>query len=304
MIGIVDIGSNTIRLSCYEKTDGNRYTCVIHKKEMAGLSGYVNEQRIMTEAGIDRAVKAIENFKTVIEHMELESIHFFATAAIRNTANCDKVVSKIKNRTGYNIHVLSGEEEAICDFVGVSENDSVKSGMVIDIGGGSTEIVTFSDRRIGKATSMGIGSLNTYRAHVKNIVPSKIEITSIRKEVCKSLSDEKIPVTKSDYAYGIGGSIRAILRLYNKEFNKDENNRSMEFDRLKALLKLYTDDKKYLIDKIIKTAPERLHTIIPGLVILCTVLKFCEIDTLKVSGYGVREGYLIRHVLGNHKKKQ
>lgn len=297
MVGIVDIGSNTIRLSCYEIQPNNKFSCVIHKKEVAGLAGYIDEKGNMTEEGIERAIKAIENFKAVIQHIEFESIHFFATAAIRNTINCEEIVSRIQLKTGYEVHVLSGEEEAVCDFVGVSEDDNIQNGMVVDIGGASTEIVLFENGMMVQAASLSVGSLNTYKEYVKNIVPTKTELTEIRKNIKRFLVTEETNTNKAKCAYGVGGSIRAILRLYNEEYGKNDSNRDMESDKLKKLLKLYGDNKNYLIDRIIKTAPERLHTIIPGLTILCTVVKHYDLDTVHVSRYGVREGYLMRYVL-------
>ena len=74
-------------------------------------------------------------------------------------------------------------------------------------------------------------------------------------------------------AYGVGGSIRAVLRIYNEEYRMDENNRNMDAVKLKNLLKLYNEDKSYLLDKIVKIVPERIHTVIPGLVILCMIIK-------------------------------
>lgn len=304
MIGIVDIGSNTIRLSCYEIKDDNKFSCIIHKKEVAGLAGYIDENGKMTDKGIERAIKAIENFKTVIQHMEFESIHFFATAAIRNTVNCDEIVSKIYLKTGYEIHVLSGEEEAVCDFVGVSGDNSIQNGMLVDIGGGSTEIVSFENETVVNAKSFSVGSLNTYKEYVKNVIPTKTELSEIRKKIKSLLMTEEKNNKKANCAYGVGGSIRAILRLYNEEYRMDDSNRYMESDKLKKLLKLYGDNKNYMIDRIIKIAPERLHTIIPGLTILCTVVKYFNLNAIHVSRYGVREGYLIRHVLGSKKKYQ
>lgn len=296
MIGIVDIGSNTIRLSCYEIAEDNKFCCIIHKKEVAGLAGYIDDSGNMTNEGIEKTIKVIEKFKQITQYMELSQVYYFATAAIRNTRNCQDIVSKIQERTGYEIEVLSGKEEAICDFVGVSEDAEIQNGKVIDIGGGSTEIVSFEERTISDAVSYGIGSLNMYKKHVKNILPDKTELSNIRKEVKECIDEEKND-TKVKAAYGVGGSIRAILRLYNREYHLDEENRDMEGEKIRKLLKLYEENKRYMVDRIIKTAPERLHTIIPGLTILCTILKQYEISVVRVSKYGVREGYLMRHIL-------
>lgn len=296
MVGIVDIGSNTIRLSCYE-IQGSSFNCVMHKKEVAGLAGYIDSEGRMTDEGIERVIRTLDNFRPVIKHMELESVHFLATAAIRNTVNSEEIVTRIKNATGFEVEIISGKEEAICDFAGVREADSFKKGMVVDIGGGSTELVSFEQDNILNAVSVSIGSLNTYKEFVKNIIPDRNEIKAIKSRVKMLLKkSEKINNT-GDCTYGVGGSIRAILRLYNEEYNKDETNRIMEIGKLKKLLRSYIDKRHYMTDKIIKTAPDRLHTIVTGLVILCVVMKYYGLGIVQVSMYGVREGYLIRHVL-------
>ncbi len=296
MIGIVDIGSNTIRLSCYEIHEDKSFDCIFHKKQMAGLANYIDKDGRMTEEGIERAVKALESINSFIKHIKLEKVHYFATAAIRNTVNCSDVISEIQEKTGCEINVISGEEEAVCGFVGVSGDNNVTDGCVIDIGGGSTEIVSFENKTVENAASFGIGSLNTYKGFVKNILPAKTELSEIKKEVKRILSEEKID-KKIKSAYGVGGTIRAVLRLYNEEYKLPDTNRIMDSDKIKKLLKVYSEKKNYMTDKIIKIAPERLHTLVPGLTILCTVLKLYNLITVTVSKYGVREGYLIRYIL-------
>lgn len=296
MIGIVDIGSNTIRLSCYKIENDKSFNCIIHKKEVAGLAGYIDSYGAMSAEGIEKAVRVIEKFVLISKYIELDKVYFFATAAIRNTTNCQEIVKEIQQRTGYEIQVLSGEEEAICDFIGVKGTETVESGIVIDIGGGSTEIVSFENERIENAISYGIGSLNTYKKYVKEIVPTKDELADIKKDVKKALENEGRNV-KSGCAYGVGGSIRAILRLYNKEFHLDEDNRDMNPELIRKLLKLYEDNERHIVERVIKLAPERLHTIIPGLTILCAVMKEYNVKCVRVSKYGVREGYLMKYVL-------
>lgn len=296
MIGIVDIGSNTIRLSCYE-TEGDTFRCVINKKESAGLAGYVSRSGRMTEEGIQRAIDTLNSFKSVIAHIHFESIHFFATAAIRNTENHAEVISRIREETGFDVDVISGREEALCDFVSVRETDGAPDGMVIDIGGGSTELVPYKEGTVQSTCSLNVGSLTAYRMFVRDIVPDQGEIKSIRAHVKAFLEKAENVRSTGAHASGVGGSIRGILKLYNHEYGMSKENQVMEQEQLKKLLRKYMDDRNHVIDSVIRLAPDRIHTIIPGLVILCTVMKYYGLERIFVSGYGVREGYLIRHVL-------
>ncbi|MDO4467484.1 MAG: phosphatase [Bacillota bacterium] len=299
MIGIVDIGSNTIRLSCYKIRTNGDFECVIHKKETAGLAGYVDEKGKMTQEGIEKVIHTLQDFQMLIQYMHLKEVYFFATASIRNTINCKEIVQQIEQQTGYSIQVLSGQEEAICDFEGVNKENKIQNGLVIDIGGGSTEIVSFQNKKVNNAKSYKIGSLSMYKRFVRNILPTKDEVNEIRKYTKKSLVEEK--EEKCSSAYGVGGSIRAILRLYNLYYKMEENNRELDCEKVRKLFKIYLNDSQSLLEQMIKVAPERLHTLIPGLSILCTIIKQYDLDKIVVSKNGVREGFLVRHVLEKEK---
>lgn len=296
MIAIVDIGSNTVRFSSYEVNNGN-FRCVIHKKEMAGLAGYVLEDGSMSYEGIRKAIDTLNSFKSIIEAIKPESIHFFATAAIRNTVNTDEVVSKIKEETGFDVEVISGEEEAVCDFEGAICCGSEKNGMLVDIGGGSTELVFFKDGKIDNALSMHIGSLNIYKQHVEKIIPKREEIKEIKKHVKSEIKKTGITKAADNFTYGVGGTIRAACKIYNEVFSKEEDNVILETSKLKEMLNLYKNDKQKMAERILLAAPERIHTFIPGLTIFCTILEEYSIRYVRVSKFGVREGYLIRHVI-------
>ena len=90
----------------------------------------------------------------------------------------------------------------LCDLVGVSGNNSISNGIVIDIGGGSSEFVSFEKNNVVSAKSFPIGSLNMYKRYVKNMVPSKAEISEIKKEGKKHLMSENNENFKQ--AYGVG----------------------------------------------------------------------------------------------------
>ena len=96
--GIVDLGSNSIRLSIYEVQDGQP-RLLINKKEMAGLAGYVSGG-ILEETGIERACAALESFHEILGHFGIKEMHAFATASLRNIENRSEAVAEIARRTG------------------------------------------------------------------------------------------------------------------------------------------------------------------------------------------------------------
>jgi exopolyphosphatase/guanosine-5'-triphosphate,3'-diphosphate pyrophosphatase len=114
--GIVDLGSNTIRLSIYKYENG-RTELMLSKKSVAGLLGYVTNG-VLNAKGIAKACSVLNNFKDILTHFHIENAFIFATASLRNISNAEEVLKAIKAFTGYDVDVLSGEDEAKLDFYG------------------------------------------------------------------------------------------------------------------------------------------------------------------------------------------
>ena len=290
--GIIDLGSNTIRLSLYKYENGE-IILLLNKKTMAGIAGYVKDGRLSKE-GIKVACKVLKQYKDIINNFGLEKVFVFATASLRNISNTDEAVTEIKEETGFVVDVVLGEVEAIYDFVGASKALNIKEGIVFDIGGGSTEILMYKNREIIKAHSIPVGSLNMFSKYVKGIIPTKEEVKTIKKEVVEYLKDIN-GIDCSKTAYGVGGTTRNAGKLCARLFKADMS--YIKPENIKKIFgKLHKSPKK-LADKILKVCPDRIHTIIPGLVILRTLIDFYGIEEIYVSPYGVREGYLFDKVL-------
>ena len=284
MYGIIDIGSNTIRLVLYDVQDG-RIRPMLNKKITAGLAGYVKKGR-MTEKGIKKLIEVLTEFSEILPYIQIKEIFCLATASLRNIENTDEVCTAVKIQCGFDIIVLSGEEEALYDYYGAMQSVNEPAGVVIDIGGGSTEFVFYMENSISKILSIPIGSLTAYSAYVKDIIPTAKERKEIESAMESAMSEifEKSP----DVICGVGGSIRAAVKVYNEIFPTLPKGR-VQISSLASLLKVRKD---ILAKAILKTAPERIHTFVPGLVLLCTISQKWNIKELTVSTSGVKEGFL------------
>jgi exopolyphosphatase/guanosine-5'-triphosphate,3'-diphosphate pyrophosphatase len=221
-------------------------------------------------------------------------VFVFATASLRNIKNTSDAVRIIEEQSGFNIHVLSGEEEATYDYFGATLKIPLSDGILVDIGGGSTELVFFRNGKIEKVLSMPIGSLNLCAKYVSNLMPDKNEMKNIKKVVHDELKKiEAVElISEARIICGIGGTVRATCKLSNNIFELPSSNRQLDVKNIKSILNIYKDNKKEFLLKILQVAPDRLHTIIPGMVVLKTIAKFYNCEFITVSQYGVREGYL------------
>ncbi|MCX7714171.1 MAG: phosphatase [Clostridia bacterium] len=291
MYAVIDIGSNTMRLSVYKVEDTIK--TMFHKKEMVGLAGYV-EDGMLSEAGIDKAIATLLSFRKIIENICAQKVFVIATASLRNITNTRQAVEKIKKETQFDINVISGDEEAELGFIGATHNVDTQSGILIDIGGGSTEIVFYQNGKVEKTCSMPIGSLNLYAKFVEGIIPTKEECKKIKAYVKQELEKTGTDDINSEVICGVGGTARAIRKLYNDIHDFDEQNNSIPIRKIKKIMNDVYRGRGMGIHRILQIAPDRVHTLIPGIIIVKTIAKKFGGEMLIVSDYGVREGYLYK----------
>ena len=293
---VIDVGSNTIRLSVCE-VENNEAKNLFHKKTTAGLASYV-EDGALSEAGIDRASSALNDFKELLSHFDIDQTFVFATASLRNISNTEEALEKIQEKTGYQIELLSGYEEAAMGYYGVRDVIKCREGILMDIGGGSTEITAFGPDGPHACQSFPIGSLNLYESCVSRVLPKRAELPNMLARIEEVIPKEALkPFGKSTQIVAVGGSARAVLKLGNGLYELPSDNDTLTQVQTSHLLDTLVDKERTSIDLILKRCPDRVHTVIPGLMILETMVEDFGGETIEVSQQGVREGYLWKKIL-------
>lgn len=295
---IVDLGSNTIRLSLYNTLENGSFETLFSKKYMAGLAGYVSHG-IMSNDGINQACAVLLDFKILLQQLGVNEMHVFATASLRNIKNTEKALETIKRRTGLSVDVIAGSEEGILGYYGALYTTDLKNGIMFDIGGGSTEFVRVKNGKVKKSQSISIGSLNLFHNHVSSLWPNKKEQKAISKRIAKRLDAVEYPKKAPEKVCCVGGTCRAILNIVNYHFNKQENNRIITKEEFDKILKILTKRDATARNYILKLCPDRVHTIIPGMLVVKEIMERLHCEELWVSRYGVREGYLCKNFLMN-----
>lgn len=294
---VIDIGSNTIRLSVF-KVKGDSVINLFSEKEQASLRSYFKDG-VLSEKGINKLIEVLKIFKAVIDNFdEIDHVYPFATATIRNSSNRNEILKKVKDEVGFDIEILSGEEEAKLAFIGASSSMDVSRGVLTDIGGGSSEVVIIDHSKVIKSTSLDIGSLSAFNDYVKGLLVSKDEKKDIDEEVKKELADNNMYKEDHDILAAVGGSARATLKLYNNQYDLPTSNYEMEASKLNDLIKdiLAMEDRDTL-DLILQVKPDRIHTLVPGMIILNRIAKYFSCKKINVSQTGVREGYIYNKAL-------
>lgn len=292
---VIDIGSNSIRLTLYETHDKN-FKILFREKIMAGLAGYVEDGKLSAE-GMECACAGLLTFRSILQTLEIAHVNVFATASLRNISNTAQVLSVIHAATDYTVEVISGEEEAVLGYAGAMQELHLTSGAFLDIGGASTEIVTFEQGNPVDFASFPIGSLSLYRNCVKKILPGTGSLKRLRQEILQTIQIGKNTPEPRPLLVGVGGTARAALKMARYYYKCSKDCRTITGEQLDGLCKFLCSGKKDASDLILRLEAERIHTLVPGVLILQHVFHLFGAQQLVVSKYGVREGYLCQKIL-------
>ncbi|MDD5018276.1 MAG: hypothetical protein PHO15_09280 [Eubacteriales bacterium] len=295
--GIIDIGSNTIRLVVYRIIDG-RIEYLLNKKMFARAVMHRDRGRMKID-GVKVIIDALAVLKELAAHHELKYLWCFATACLRDISNSGDVLASIREGTGLDVKIISGDKEAELGVEGLKYAFDIKDIISIDLGGGSCEISLIQGGEIIHEASVNIGSISTTREFVSGVFPKKKEIDRIKHDVDTHI--DQIDWLKGcgvDAAYAIGGSARAMCNIHKvvSASAQEINGYRMFTD---DILPLYT----HLIDMGLdgvrladQYCPGRIFTLIPGMIILKRILIRASVPVIRLSRFGVREGYLLERI--------
>ncbi|MFR2247558.1 MAG: exopolyphosphatase, partial [Eggerthella lenta] len=146
--------------------------------------------------------------------------------------------------------------------------------------------------------SIGQGSLSSFAQHVRGILPTGAEMDAIAAAFRERFAALPRPdAYRSEVLFGIGGSVRAAAKMHAQAAGATARPKTMTKKEIHAILEWCRTDPDAFAHTALKASAERVHTLVPGCIILLELLDACGADRLDVCKYGVREGYLIDRML-------
>lgn len=296
--GLMDIGSNTIHAAVYE-LEGVKWKKVLSEKEYAELISYVENQRL-SDDGIERLCQTIDSLRRLFVAVPCEKIFYFGTSALRALQNGAEVLQMVEEQTGVKIIIISGQEEAYYDYVSLKNYLKQNKALGLDLGGGSGQLFRYQDDKLMSSASYEIGCLRLYNQYVAGVLPSVKERSAICKQVRTLLSDgPDFSKTGQDTLYVMGGTGRACAKLFQslQGLKKTEEGTVITVAQLKELLQTVQELGLNGVRIINRLFPERLCSLVPGLLSILTVAEYTGVKKVCVIKEGIREGFLIANVL-------
>ena len=303
LYGIVDIGSNSMELRIYEIKKSGKPKSVFSLSEKSVTAIYV-ENNTLSEKGIDEFVSIMKDFNVVMDLLKVKTKYAFATASLRKIDNSAEVIAAVKKKVGLDIHLLSGEKEAMTSFNAVKDSElTTDQGIVIDLGGGSCEVIDFVNKTVITSESMPIGSNSIYTDYVSEMFPNGTEIKEIENKVLDEL--KKLSVTNDTQRhdlFGLGGSVKTIKKVLVYFESIDDDADSIPVSMLDYLLDIFSQPTKDNYQTILNINSERINTFVPGLVITRTIANYFNISYLHFCKNTVRDG-IMAEILENESRE-
>jgi len=299
----IDIGTNSIRLMLCE-VEGTK---IINKeKELitTRIGKNVSNTSVISDRALEKNIEALKYFKNRAEKYGAERILTIATSAVRDAENKEDFVNAAKEEVGIEVMVIGGSEEAELGIEGVMSDitDDSETVLVIDIGGGSTELVLGSKKGIEYSISIDAGAVRMTEQYVKQNPISSSDVSSMKQKLSELFKEpmEHLKNKKIDRVIAIGGtatSIAAIyhnLSIYNPKIVHntyiDKTFAAETFNRLSGM----SIQERHQVKGLQK---ERADVIPVGVLILQHILENLERDGAVISENDNLEGVIIKYVL-------
>ena len=305
---IVDIGANSIRMNIYDiDTQTGEFSVCASARSMLGLAAYAKNGTLSND-GAGKLFAVLREFLARANSIPCDLFSAFATASLRGLSNSKKIVRDIKTKLGIDIEIISGEAEAGYDHAAIRYRfPEVPRGILIDMGGGSTEIVRFEGDSIVSAVSLPIGCVmlgrNFTACTKKDPFPSETEMEKIRAYVQTILFAHPSFRGLGGTAFLIGGTARAAAKLSLSEKETLFDGYAFTAETLQKTADTAFRDIRLEGKWLRETVPDRITSIIPGLVAYLEIRGYMALDDFIISGAGVREGYLIDFIRKNFPQK-
>lgn len=291
-VAVIGIGSNSLRMLI---ADLNQKNAQLHRvmRDREGLRVFaaLDENGNISDSMMADAVRSVGKFAEKAKLQGAQKIYVFATSAVRDAANSDILQDRMHKGTGLSMHICSGELEAKLSYLGVA--NSKRCGMM-DIGGGSTEIVIGEGEKIECIMSLQMGAVRLQRMLPIYNVESAHRVVQLAKEIVAA-EQSRIPAFFRPRWIGVGGTFTAAAAMVqNISWMSKESihgyvlTKEAVVDCMEWLAPMSIDKRKTLNG----LHPQRADIVVHGLAILYACMQSIEIENIMVSEFGNLEGYL------------
>jgi exopolyphosphatase / guanosine-5'-triphosphate,3'-diphosphate pyrophosphatase len=292
---VVDMGTNSTRLLVGDVEDGEVKE-LERRSTVTRLGRGVDTSRQLATEAIEDVVSAVGEYIKLYEPLEPDVVLALATSAVRDAENSGAFIAELRERFALNARILTGEEEARLTYVGAVAGRAPSDGtLVIDIGGGSTEIVVGSGREMAFHTSLQLGTVRHTERHIRNDPPTAPELEALAEDIRKQLFAELAAADFFEIHTGIAvAGTPTSLAAIDQELDPYDPERVHGYVlSLDAIQHMYSMLSGKSLEERLKVPglhPGRAPTIVAGVVILIQAMRAFGLQEIEVSEHDILYG--------------
>ena len=298
LTAVIDVGSGSARAVVMQLTSGG-VEILAQQRLALNLMSHVSQKGALDAEGVASTLDAIEDFVQVCRGYGVTTLHAVGTEALRKSHNAAEITRLARQRFGVDLRIISGYEEAGYCFIGAVHGLPVYQGLLADLGGGSMEVVGFTDRRMETRDTLPLGSLRVANSFRLTDRPSAEDMAAAFRYVRQCLAAANVPYLEAkDILVGSGGSMRLLSKLdrrrraYPIHTMHGYSIGAKGLSKLVDLLASCDLEERSLIPGM---NPERTHSIVGGAVVAQALLQHTGAESIMLSGQGLREGLARQH---------
>lgn len=310
-LAAIDIGTNSMKLLVAAVEEDGSLEVLSREKAMVRLGSDTLASGQLSEEAIEAGASTVEQFVRLATASGAEIARAVATCAVREASNAAEFVERVRRRTGVEVDVISGEVEArLVNLAARSEFSSRKDPLfLIDIGGGSTELVISRGARVLLTESVPMGVVRLADRYARNDPPSKKDRKAMKKAIRVAARKAVDVVRKTGFATCVGssGTIQSLSLVHEAAIRGREpilsGHRTLTRSGLRKVNRLIRNTTLKEKLRVPGLDPRRRDIAVPGGILLAWILKHTGAEEIVVGERGLREGVLLDHVARHGEKR-
>lgn len=300
-IGVIDIGSNSIRLVIVQISENSGFRIINEVKESVRLGKDMTPDGQLNAFRMQKAIQTLQFFKELCVASRVNQIIAVATEAVRKALNGQFFIDMVKKEQQIDIRILSGDEEAYYDYFGVINSMDFSDALIIDIGGCSTELILVKERRAINYKSLPFGAINLSDKFSLSGSMGNNKENTVKEFILKSLKElDWLKDAKHLPILGVGGTIRNIGKIHRKKTSYPIDESHNYFIPTDDVINIYNSLKSKTLEqkkKVKGLSSDRADIFMGACSVVTTLIEYCNTKELYVSGSGIREGLIFEHIL-------
>jgi exopolyphosphatase / guanosine-5'-triphosphate,3'-diphosphate pyrophosphatase len=295
-VAVIDVGTNSARLLVADVA-GGRVSPVERRSTVTRLGRGVDLTGRLSAEAIEDACTAIGPYVRAVEELGATAIDVVATSAVRDAENGSAFMAELRERFALSPRVLDGEEEARLTYLGAtSEQSPTEPTLVVDIGGGSTELIVGTGDEISFHTSMQAGVVRHTERHIASDPPTAVEMEALATDV-RGLIEAAVPASVTAAAgiavAGTPNSLAAIDLGLEPYDPRRVQGYTLTLPAIQRMLSQLASTPLVERIEIPGMHPDRAPTIVAGVVILIETMRAFDLEAVQASEHDILYGAAI-----------